>query len=634
MEQLQINVEDIMREIRRNVNMDDDLANMPTFQDIPLRVDEKALPEEPVRVSADMSGMEGSNADWDEMRENLLYINKNYTIQYYWNFAGGRIKVFFKRVIRKLAKCLLLPIVVKQTEFNAGLVRCVNNLYAAITESQPRMDANTNRIAVLESEIGELLKRIETEKEDYEAECQELWAKLESQNALMERWSGKLQSRFNAQGEERRIERGELLAQLEAWKEERIAEQGEFLAQLEAWKKEEREAEQRELLAQLEAWKEERKAEQEELLAQFEAWKEEREAEREDLLAQLEGYREESKIARQELLEQVDTQNKVMEEQRQTNWQHVEDQTRQLRGEREEDIRFVRRECAERITDLRRLYDEQKARVDFLDRQSDDFSSAVAKALVSAGRTDASSTIQRNNEDERKEAQEENSNIYKVLDYFKFQNEFRGTRSTIAERQKMYLPYFQESKEPVLDIGCGRGEFLQLMKKNRIEAYGIDLYPEYVVEGALNGVDIRQGDGIAYLQETDECFGGIFVGQVIEHISFNQLETLCRCAYEKLQTGKWLVLESPNPMCLSTFATSFYMDPTHERPVHPLTLSYLLREIGFSDVQIIYTNCSRQEPLPMIESEAISNLEQVNKGILRVSELLYGSLDYAVVAKK
>ena len=615
MDQLQINVEDIMREIRRSVNMEDDLASMPRFADIPLRTAEEVLPEEPVAIPTNMSGTENSRVNWDDMQESLRYVNGNYTIQYYWPFTGGRIKVFLKRVVRKLAKCLLLPIVVKQTEMNAFLVRCVNSLYASVTELYQRLDREAKSTVALETRFNEFVIQRRTEKEETEAEWQELWTQLDSQKAMTERKLGKLQSRFDALVEERETELRELLAQLEAWKVER-------------------ESQQREQLEQLEAWKEEREAQQREFLEQLEAWKEEREAQQHQQWARLETFKNESEAARQELLEHFDIQKRALEEQRQTNWQHVEDQTHQLRGEREEDIRFVRRESAEREADLRRLIDEQKSRIDLLDRQSDDFSSAVAKALLAVGKPAASAATRQNDEEGEKEAAAENDSLYKVLDYFRFQNEFRGTRSTIAERQKMYLPYFQESKAPVLDIGCGRGEFLQLMKKNNVEAFGIDLYPEYVVEGTLNGVDVRQGDGISYLQETDECFGGIFVGQVIEHISFNQLETLCRCAFEKLQTGKWLVLESPNPMCLSTFATSFYMDPTHEKPVHPLTLSYLLREIGFSDVQIVYTDCSRQEPLPPIKSDAISNLDQVNAGIARVSDLLYGSLDYAVVAKK
>ena len=171
------------------------------------------------------------------------------------------------------------------------------------------------------------------------------------------------------------------------------------------------------------------------------------------------------------------------------------------------------------------------------------------------------------------------------------------------------------------------------MKAHKISAFGIDMYPEYVVEGKLNGLDVQQGDGIEFLQNTKQYFGGIFVCQVIEHISFAQLQTLCTAAYEKLVPGGYLVLETPNPRCLAVFAHAFYVDPTHNKPVHPLTLEYLLQEIGF-DVKIEYTECTRQEPLPHIQSDEIKNLSQVNAGISRVSDLLFGSGDYAAIAQK
>ena len=198
----------------------------------------------------------------------------------------------------------------------------------------------------------------------------------------------------------------------------------------------------------------------------------------------------------------------------------------------------------------------------------------------------------------------------------------------------MYLPYFRKSDKPVLDVGCGRGEFLRLMKNHGIQAFGVDLYPEYVVEGELNGLDIRQGDAIQFLKDSTQSFAGIFASQVIEHISFEQLQILCQSAYEKLEDGAYLILETPNPTCLSMFTSSFYIDPTHNKPIHPLTLEYILHEVGFQEVHIVYTQASRQQALPLIKGDGIQNLDEVNAAITRVSDMLYGSLDYAVIAKK
>lgn len=273
-----------------------------------------------------------------------------------------------------------------------------------------------------------------------------------------------------------------------------------------------------------------------------------------------------------------------------------------------------------------------RTQVDDLNRQGDMFSASVAKTILEY-RKDSGLPVETSPTRDSVDRQEED-NLYTVLDYFKFQNHFRGTRALITERQKIYLPYFIHSTEVVLDIGCGRGEFLRLMKDNRIPALGIDVYPEYVVEGALNGLNIQQGDGIAFLKNTDQYFGGIFVCQVIEHISFIQLQELCAAAYDRLVRGAYLILETPNPGCLSIFANAFYVDPTHNKPVHPLTLQYLLEEVGFENVKIEYTPCSKLQPLPQIQSEEIKNLDQVNEGIVRVSDILFGSQDYAVIARK
>ncbi len=293
-------------------------------------------------------------------------------------------------------------------------------------------------------------------------------------------------------------------------------------------------------------------------------------------------------------------------------------------------------DLSNRAADLEQRVQMLQQRVDELETQNDDLLAALAKRTL--GQNPAASlrvrAIASSADSSETPSTEPSDSIYTALDYFKFENHFRGPRSLIRERQSIYLPYFKDQVGPVLDLGCGRGEFLQVMKENGIPAFGIDLYPEYVVEGELLGIDIRQGDGIAFLQETDERFGGIYVGQVIEHLSFQQIQMLCGAAYEKLLPGAYLMLETPNPMCLSIFANSFYTDPSHNKPVHPLTVKYLLEELMFQDVEILFTECSKLDPLPAIQSESITNLDAVNAGISRVSELLYGSQDYAIVAKK
>ena len=281
------------------------------------------------------------------------------------------------------------------------------------------------------------------------------------------------------------------------------------------------------------------------------------------------------------------------------------------------------------------MYRELRRKLELLDRQSDAFSASVAKTILSYKKENGIPVERYAPQTADSAPKKESGDSYTALNYFKFQNNFRGTRSQIIERQTIYLPYFKDSTEPVLDIGCGRGELLHILREEDIPAFGIDLYPEYVIEGELSGLDVRQGDGIAFLKETDMRFGGIFSAHVVEHISFANLQTRCFTAYEKLVPGGYLILETPNPTCLSIFSNAFYVDPTHIKPVHPLLLAYILREAGFSEVQTVYTEATRAgEPLPLIDSDAIRNLDEVNHAIERVSSLLYGSQDYAVIAKK
>ena len=572
---VQVDVEEIMREIRRDIQMKEELSHLPEFTDIPLRDGSGQQRREERQLSPAAAG----GVNWTELEESLAYINVYYDIPYYWNFSGGRLKVFLKRVVRKLNKCLIAPILGKQNGMNTHFVRCVNNLYTAVRD---------------------LLSRLSNQERDSQEWRRTLLSEVESrQNELKDAFQNALREQQTRQEEALRS----LLRSAEEVNQELRAELERQNSEIE---RQNTELEQRD--AQIQSLREECRS----LL-------EERNSARETELAQL----------RDEVFAQFNAQR-----------QEEKDGINQLRAEREEDIRTVRAEqngnrnmLTARADTLDARVNDLSAKFALLDRQSDDFSAAVAKMICSTKKEGRIALTERQECAAAAESADSES-VYQVLDYFKFQNEFRGTRSTIMERQQMYLPYFQAGKAPVLDLGCGRGEFLKLMKKNGIEAYGVDLYPEYVVEGQLNGVDIREGDALVFLRETEERFGGIFAGQLIEHISFQELEMLCKTAYEKLLPGAYLVMETPNPMCLSTFALSFYIDPTHNRPVHPLTLGYLLQEIGFSEVQTIFTDCSRQAPLPQIQSSAIENLEQVNEGINRVSELLYGSLDYAVVARK
>lgn len=223
---------------------------------------------------------------------------------------------------------------------------------------------------------------------------------------------------------------------------------------------------------------------------------------------------------------------------------------------------------------------------------------------------------------------------YDSIDYFDFENHFRGSIEAVKKSQEFYMKYFADKKN-VLDIGCGRGEFLSLLRENGISAKGIDVYEPYVDYCKMNGLEAVCGDGTEYLARSADGIDGIFVGQVVEHLETESIIRLCNAAYEKLAEGGCIVIETPNPTSLAIYTNAFYIDPSHVKPVHPLTMKYFLEKAGFADIEIIYTENSRpQTSIPELSAAAADNTEEFNRAMKKVSEVLFGSQDYAIVAVK
>ncbi|MCI8510952.1 MAG: class I SAM-dependent methyltransferase [Lachnospiraceae bacterium] len=221
---------------------------------------------------------------------------------------------------------------------------------------------------------------------------------------------------------------------------------------------------------------------------------------------------------------------------------------------------------------------------------------------------------------------------YRSIDYLDFESHFRGSRFEITERQKQYLSYYKGCKN-VIDIGCGCGEFLELLENNDIVGVGVDTYEDFVVYCHTLGLNAVLDDGIHYLKTVNGT-DGLFLGQVVEHLTIEQILELCDLAYEKLERSRYIVIETPNPTSLAIYANAFYVDPSHTRPVHPLTLEYFLRKSGFRNIRIVYTENSRLAGIPSLKGEAIENLNEFNHAIQKASDMLFGSQDYAVIAQK
>jgi SAM-dependent methyltransferase len=229
-------------------------------------------------------------------------------------------------------------------------------------------------------------------------------------------------------------------------------------------------------------------------------------------------------------------------------------------------------------------------------------------------------------------------NAYK---YVGFENEFRGSRDVIRQRLESYLPYFDGASD-VLDIGCGRGEFLDLLKARGIRARGIDLNHEMVEECRARGIDATEADAVSYLASLpDASLGGIFAAQVVEHLEPAYLLRFLELAFHSLAPGGRIVLETLNPACWVAFFESYIRDITHRWPLHPDTLKYLVLASGFTTATIEWRSPVPQQDrlqpvnLPAAADQLSADLaEAFNANVEKLNARLFTHMDYAVVGVK
>ena len=214
------------------------------------------------------------------------------------------------------------------------------------------------------------------------------------------------------------------------------------------------------------------------------------------------------------------------------------------------------------------------------------------------------------------------NNFYKA-----FEDQHRGSREMIKSRLSVYLPFIQkiQAAHPnasALDLGCGRGEWLELLQDNQFASSGIDLDDGMLSACRSRGLNVQTGDALAHLKSLPADSLSIVSGfHIAEHLSLEDLQTLIKEALRVLKPAGLLILEAPNTENLVVGTSSFYLDPTHQRPLPSALLNFLVVYLGFARTKVLGV----QESVPLREEHGPTSLFAVLSGV---------SPDFAVIAQK
>jgi len=211
-------------------------------------------------------------------------------------------------------------------------------------------------------------------------------------------------------------------------------------------------------------------------------------------------------------------------------------------------------------------------------------------------------------------------------DYFAYESRMRGATDVVRDKQRAYVDDFREAA-PVLDLGCGRGEFLSLLREAGIEARGVDVDADMVAYARGDGLEVEHIGAVEYLETLEDgSLGGIFAAQLLEHLPAPTVVRVLELAAEKLRPGALLVAETINPVSPIALR-NYFADLTHAQPLIAETLELLARQAGFASVETRFLN----EPDEKLAEPADPTIAA---NVRRLNELLFAPLDYAIIARK
>jgi 2-polyprenyl-3-methyl-5-hydroxy-6-metoxy-1,4-benzoquinol methylase len=214
-----------------------------------------------------------------------------------------------------------------------------------------------------------------------------------------------------------------------------------------------------------------------------------------------------------------------------------------------------------------------------------------------------------------------------TFDYASFEERFRGDEEFVSVSQAFYLPYFADLPR-VVDLGCGRGEFLAELRVRGAEVLGVDLDATALAACREKSIPFERADIFEFLgRQQDNSWDGVMCAHVVEHLPPLRLQELADLCYRKLRPGGVVAIETPNPGCLAIFAGDFYLDPTHHAPVPSGRMHFHLRESGFVRIEV-----TERHPAPEVFSElrALDNMPET----AAFRQKFFGGLDYAIIARK
>ncbi len=213
--------------------------------------------------------------------------------------------------------------------------------------------------------------------------------------------------------------------------------------------------------------------------------------------------------------------------------------------------------------------------------------------------------------------------------YLAFEEAFRGSREDIKNGLLIYVERViaagaGQPDKPILDVGCGRGEWIELLKENHLAVYGIDQNTLMVECAVSHGFDVREADLLDHLHKLpDSSLSAVTAFHVVEHLPFGALIDFLDETLRVLMPGGVLILETPNPETIRVGATTFYNDPTHRNPIPPAVLQFMVEHRGFSDVETLKLHPFSQG---LLESKS-ADAKLLNR-------VLFGPQDYAIIARR